>query len=66
MKFVSKLTANCFNTVNGKYCCNDSKESEASMYYADRFNTVNGKYCCNAKKTAELMEAFFMFQYRKR
>ena len=35
-----------FNTVNGKYCCND--KLDALIGLTDGFNTVNGKYCCNA------------------
>ena len=36
----------CFNTVNGKHCCND-RRAESSEMFEEGFNTVNGKYCCN-------------------
>ena len=38
----------CFNTVNGKYCCN-AKATDVRSFYQLSFNTVNGKYCCNYK-----------------
>ena len=39
----------CFNTVNGKSCCNQPKSSKNEPHYIG-FNTVNGKSCCNSLK----------------
>ena len=36
----------CFNTVNGKYCCNFTSIQSLCVDTLG-FNTVNGKYCCN-------------------
>ena len=36
----------CFNTVNGKGCCN--KEFYGGRVELPGFNTVNGKGCCNS------------------
>ena len=38
-----------FNTVNGKYCCNNALQLSPSMIRQLSFNTVNGKYCCNSR-----------------
>ena len=35
-----------FNTVNGRYCCNEKKVDPELLKAG--FNTVNGRYCCNA------------------
>ena len=49
---------NCFNTVNGKYCCN-VKEFEEIEEEEVCFNTVNGKYCCNGYVPTEPCELYF-------
>ena len=41
-----------FNTVNGKYCCNERANPMENDLI--RFNTVNGKYCCNLLTSAPL------------
>ena len=41
------LHLHSFNTVNGKYCCNEAKTTKTSKTAQLGFNTVNGKYCCN-------------------
>ena len=40
-------TKYCFNTVNGKYCCNRLQCHVLNKMAYGSFNTVNGKYCCN-------------------
>ena len=35
-----------FNTVNGRYCCNEEGEAKQTKSTVN-FNTVNGRYCCN-------------------
>ena len=40
-----------FNTVNGKYCCNNALQKTNTSVELLGFNTVNGKYCCNNKNT---------------
>ena len=63
----TEISSLCFNTVNGKYCCNG--QLSMNFNYTDKtgFNTVNGKYCCNmsTKKFANVT-SYVLFQYRKR
>ena len=41
----------CFNTVNGKHCCNPKiQKTMLEKKLLLSFNTVNGKYCCNSKR----------------
>ena len=55
---------NSFNTVNGKYCCNEAIMLNRTEH--EGFNTVNGKYCCN--NLAKIIKERYCleFQYRKR
>ena len=57
----------CFNTVNGKHCCNATTIVATTVWFAQRFNTVNGKHCCNLFALLALKKLWKMpFQYRKR
>ena len=44
--FIEKLVNGCFNTVNGKHCCNELIHATVAPLISG-FNTVNGKHCCN-------------------
>ena len=53
-----------FNTVNGKYCC-DQLKKQLYKQSTLSFNTVNGKYCCDARELLRQQRSN-EFQYRKR
>ena len=56
----------CFNTVNGKDCCNWVIEYGRPDEIKKGFNTVNGKDCCNMTCDDLRRAKSLSFQYRKR
>ena len=50
-----------FNTVNGKYCCNQQVAGMLFDVAWMSFNTVNGKYCCNQWVKLRIMFAIHCF-----
>ena len=55
----------CFNTVNGKHCCNQG-DKDVDLCQLMGFNTVNGKHCCNQIVKVATEMVYMVFQYRKR